>query len=200
MPTTTATEVAIRPLKPTDWASIESLFGPRGACAGCWCMYWRVEKGGRSWDALRGQPARRRFRSVVSTGRASGLLAFVQRTPIGWVCVGPYEDFPRLKRVRAFAGARPEGTWSIVCLYIQSRWRGLGLGTQLLEAARDFAFSQGAMYVEGYPANVKRGQRLPGAFVWTGVPAMFAAAGFRSVACQGSSRRLWISDSEDHAT
>ncbi|NEU98275.1 GNAT family N-acetyltransferase [Bradyrhizobium uaiense] len=197
---TTAPEITIRPLKPKDWASIERLFGPRGACGGCWCMYWRVEKGGQSWDALRGQQARRRFRSLVSTGRASGLLAFARRVPIGWVCVGPCEEFPRLRRVRALQRERPPGTWSIVCFYIQPKWRGFGLGTQLLEAARDFAFVRGAVCVEGYPANVNRGQKMPGPFVWTGVPAMFAAAGFRSIACKGSSRRLCISDPQRDTT
>ena len=195
-----ATEIAIRPLKPTDWTMVRELFGSHGACGGCWCMYWRVEKGGRNWDVLRGQAARRRFRKLVITGRAKGLLAFVSRRPIGWVCVGPYEDFPRLQRVHAFVRERPESTWSIVCFYIEAKSRGVGIGTRLLEAARDFAFDRGATLVEGYPTNVKRGQAFPAAFVWTGVPDMFKAAGFRSISCPGSSRRLWISAPDDRAT
>jgi GNAT superfamily N-acetyltransferase len=158
-------------------------------------MYWRVEKGGRSWDALRGPQAKRQFHAQVADGRIQGLLAFAKRAPVGWVCVGPYEDFPRLRRVRALVRERPQGTWSIVCFFIQMKWRGLGVGSLLLEGARDFAFAQGASCVEGYPASVSPGQTLPGAFVWTGVPAMFAAAGFHAIACKGSSRLIWISDS-----
>lgn len=29
------------PLTPDRWADLAALFGPRGAFAGCWCMWWR---------------------------------------------------------------------------------------------------------------------------------------------------------------
>jgi hypothetical protein len=32
----------VRPLTPDLWPPLEDLFGERGACNGCWCMYWRV--------------------------------------------------------------------------------------------------------------------------------------------------------------
>jgi hypothetical protein len=31
------TALAIRPVGPADFVVVETLFGPRGACAGCWC-------------------------------------------------------------------------------------------------------------------------------------------------------------------
>ena len=30
----------IHPLTPDLWPALEDLFGKRGACNGCWCMYW----------------------------------------------------------------------------------------------------------------------------------------------------------------
>ena len=30
------------PLAPDRFADFERLFGPRGACAGCWCMFWKL--------------------------------------------------------------------------------------------------------------------------------------------------------------
>src|SRR5262245_14820805 len=32
----------IHPLTPERWPDLEQLFGPRGACAGCWCMLVHV--------------------------------------------------------------------------------------------------------------------------------------------------------------
>ena len=32
----------VRPLTPKLWPALEDLFGERGACNGCWCMYWRI--------------------------------------------------------------------------------------------------------------------------------------------------------------
>src|ERR1700732_3862279 len=37
------TDLSVYPLTPDHWDDFEVLFGPRGACAGCWCMWWRLE-------------------------------------------------------------------------------------------------------------------------------------------------------------
>src|SRR5437773_770027 len=26
------------------WPDLEELFGPRGACGGCWCMWWKLPR------------------------------------------------------------------------------------------------------------------------------------------------------------
>ena len=51
------------PLTPALWPALERLFGPRGACAGCWCMYWRQAK--RDWETQRGETNREAFRDLV---------------------------------------------------------------------------------------------------------------------------------------
>jgi hypothetical protein len=186
--------ISIRPLEPDDWPALATLFGAKGACGGCWCMYWRVERGGRAWDEMRGDTAKKQFRALVTAGQVHGLLAFAGEVPVGWVCVGPYEDFPRLGRVRALERERPAGTWSVVCFYIATRHRRSGLGLKLLTAARDLAFDRGAGFVEGYPVIVRSAQGLPGAFAWTGVPAMFAKSGFSLVAGPHPDRHVWLSE------
>ena len=35
-------QIEIHPLTPDRWADFEKLFGPRGAYAGCWCMWPRM--------------------------------------------------------------------------------------------------------------------------------------------------------------
>jgi GNAT superfamily N-acetyltransferase len=156
-------------------------------------MYWRVARGGRTWDEMRGDAARNEFRDLVTTGVAYGVLAFLGDTPVGWACVGPHKNFPRLDTVRAFRHVRAAKTWSIVCFYIPSKYRRSGIATQLLIAARDLAYASGAAVVEGYPVTVKSKRGLPGAFAWTGVPAMFRKAGFRPLGDPDQSRHIWVS-------
>lgn len=184
--------LTIRPVTKADWLYIAELFGDKGACGGCWCMYWRVARGGREWDDMRGPPARLRFQNLVQGGNVHGLLAFLVDRPIGWVCIGPYAAFPRLERVRAFERDRPVGTWSIVCFYIPPDQRQSRLATRLLIAARDLALERGATIVEGYPVTVRSKQGLPGAFAWTGVPRMFREAGFHRLGSSEQSRHVWV--------
>jgi hypothetical protein len=48
------------PLTPERWVDFVSLFGKNGACAGCWCMWWRQT---RSESEQRHGAANRRARS-----------------------------------------------------------------------------------------------------------------------------------------
>ena len=68
--------IRVEPLTPARWADLEALFGAKGACAGCWCMFWRLEKGER-FDDVKGATAKRRFKALVMRGEAQGLLAYL---------------------------------------------------------------------------------------------------------------------------
>jgi GNAT superfamily N-acetyltransferase len=171
--------IHVRPLEPADWPNIVRLFGDKGACGGCWCMWPRVPRGGKTWDEAKGPKNRDRFRRLVQAGKVHAVLAFCGEEPVGWCSFGPRETFPRLERIRALQRAWPDGTWSIVCFYIPSAWKGRGLATRLLEAATTRAFALGAREIEGYPVVPKKTpERVPAAFAWTGVPALFERAGY----------------------
>jgi hypothetical protein len=73
-------------LTPDLWPALEDLFGKRGACNGCWCMYWRIG------TAYRKQPANKNkmaFRQVVNAGPPPGLLAFDGALAVGWCQLTP---------------------------------------------------------------------------------------------------------------
>ena len=89
-------KLVVRDLVPSLWPALATLFGPRGACGGCWCMYWRLEKGER-WEDLQGAPAKRRMKQLVVSGKARGAIAFAGEEPVGWIAYGPRQDFPRLE-------------------------------------------------------------------------------------------------------
>jgi GNAT superfamily N-acetyltransferase len=182
-----------RPVTPADWPTLVKLFGLNGACGGCWCMWWRVPRGGKTWEDAKGAKNRARFRRLVQGGNVHGVLAFCGDEPVGWCCFGPSSTFPRLDRVRALQHEVADDTWAIVCFYIPARWRGQGVATLLVEAATREAFARGARLIEGYPVVPKNAPApIPAAFAWTGVPALFTAAGYQELKCRATSRPIYI--------
>lgn len=189
---TDSPDLVTRPLTADDWPLIEALFGANGACGGCWCMWWRVPMGGKTWDAARGAPNRAAFRALVESGEASGVLALDGDTPIGWCAIGPRAMFPRVERSKALARDWTPATWSLNCLYVPTRWRGRGVATALVAAAIALARHAGAHEIEAYPQAVAAGERQAGAFVWTGVPGLFLAAGFQPAYAPPRGRGLYL--------
>lgn len=187
-----APAMTTRPLRHDDWPLVERLFGDNGACGGCWCMWWRVPMGGRTWDTAKGEPNRRAFRRLVESGEASGVLAFAGSDAVGWCAIGPRGDFPRVDRSKALRREWNDGTWSLNCLYVPARQRGRGVATALVAAAVAHARTSGAVEIEAYPQIVAAGERQAGAFVWTGVPALFERHGFEPVTDQVRGRALYL--------
>jgi GNAT superfamily N-acetyltransferase len=185
-------EITVRPVGPADFPIIEQLFGPRGACAGCWCMWWRVEKGGKTWEAAQGEPNKRAFRALVEQGRVHGLLAFDGDEPVGWCDLGPHRDYPRLGRARTLQRADGDpagraGTWVTPCFFIKAGHRKRGIASRLLAAAIDHAEALGAAEIEAYP--VAAGHETPAVFAYTGIATMFEAEDFRPVPATDPGKR-----------
>jgi len=174
----------IEPATADRWADVVALFGRRGACGGCWCMYWR--RSAAEYDQGKGQGNRDALRRLVAGGATPGLLAYAGGAPVGWCAVGPREAYPRLERARVLKRIDDRPVWSVVCLFVAKDCRRRGVSVALLEAAAAFAASRGARMLEGYPVE-PRGA-MPDAFAWTGTAAAFRAAGFREAA-RGSPTR-----------
>lgn len=187
-------QIVVRELLPSDWPVIERLFGDKGACGGCWCMYWRVPRGGKTWTERTNEQNRRAFKKLVTGGSVMGCLAFCGEEPVGWCCFGPRGDFPRLTRVKALATDWDERTWSITCFYIPSKWRGLGVATALIGEAVKVAKKNGAKELEGYPVVSTKGAetKIPAAFAWTGVTPIFEKHKFVEITLPQQSRPVYV--------
>ena len=157
-------------------------------------MYWRRPRGGKLWEQKKGRPNRDACRRLVKAGRVFGVLALADQTPVGWCCLGPRQDFPRLERSRALASEWDHATWSVVCFFINSRWRKRGVAGRLLDTAIEIARRQGASRLEGYPVTVQPGKSMPAAFAWTGVPALFESRNFRTLPPAGFKRDIYVLD------
>lgn len=183
--------LSIRDLEPSDWPALERLFGPRGACGGCWCMTWRV-RSGQAWEAAKGEPNRRAFRRLVEDGRVFGALAFDEGEPVGWCNLGPRADYARLLKSRVLASPSP-ASWAVTCFYIPAARRGQGVASALLRHAVGLARRHGAPALEGYPVEPSDAAdgRIPAAFAWTGVRSLFERAGFQDVTPPGAPRAIY---------
>lgn len=171
--------VRLELLTPERWGDLERLFGPKGACGGCWCMHWRVPRGGQLWEEEKGEHNRAVFRSLVESGDAQGILAYQDDEPVGWCAYGPRTDLPRTGSVRALKDTEVEGAWMVHCFLVAAPHRGRGLARSMLEAAVEACRAEGAGCVEGYPVTTaKDGGRLEPIWSYTGPAKIFAEAGF----------------------
>ena len=173
------TRLSFKPAGASTWPDVVRLFGPRGASAGCWCMFPRLPR--RDYEAGKGSPNRRRLRERLQRGEAHAILAYDGGVPVAWCSFGPRATFPFLSRSRVLAPPDARPVWSVVCFFVARGWRRRGITARLLDAAADYASKRGADLLEGYPHH-PRGGALPDAFVWAGTAPAFRAAGFEEVA------------------
>jgi len=168
-----------RELKPELWPDLEKLFGKNGACGGCWCQWWRIEKG-EKWDEVKGPRAKRRLKKQVTSGKAHGVLAYSGDEPVGWCSFDRRTDYPRLDRSPSFRCNDADQVWSIPCFFVKAGFRGKGVATVMLAAALKMLKKKKAKIAEGYPVKPAKNKKpIPNAFAWTGTRQLFKRAGFK---------------------
>lgn len=167
------------PVTAERWTDMCTLFeqrGPRGGYRnvpawGCWCMYWRDRSLGH------GEPKKQAMERLVCGGREPGLLGYAGEEPVGWVSLGPREDFHALLRSPQYR-PREEGggdaVWSLVCFVVDRPAQRQGVAAALLDAAVEHAFARGASSLEAYPHRSERTNYM-------GHVSLFERAGFRPV-------------------
>ncbi len=169
----------IVPASPALWPALVELFSAGGDPKWCWCQYWR--KPGANWTNTTPADNRADLESLIGTEPAPGLVAMHEGVAIGWVGLGPREDFPRLARSRTLPQLPGDAVWSINCFVVARTDRGRGVGDALLRAAVEYARAHGAQTLEGFPVETG-GERMPSAGAYTGTSGMFERAGFELVA------------------
>ena len=178
--------VAFHPATPARWNDVALLFGERGACAGCWCMFWRLPRA--RFEAGKGAGNRRALKALVGSGARPGVIAYADGEPVGWCAVAPRANYVSLANSRVLKPVDEQPVWSISCLFVRRDFRRRGLSSLLIDAAAEFAARRGARIVEGYP--VEASAKTADAFVWTGLASSFTQAGFREVARRSPTRPI----------
>ncbi len=180
-------QLTFKMLTPSRFADFESLFGERGACGGCWCMFWRASR--TEFEANKGEGNRRAMQSLVESGGRPGVLAYADGSPIGWCSFAPRTAYPALARSRILKPVDSQPVWSVSCLFVHKDWRRRGVSVSLLKAAARQVAKEGGRILEGYPVEPKQ-DKAPPAFIWTGTASAYLAAGFEEVARRSKTRPI----------
>ena len=180
-------ELSFRSLKRNLWTDLEELFGPKGACAGCWCTFWKLR--GKAYEEAKGLEARLLHKSFIDAGTSTGLLAYLHGEVVGWVAVEPREAYPRLAHSRALKPVDDQPVWSVTCFFVAKKHRRSGITVELLNAAVEHVRAHGGRIVEGYPVDAHK--ELPAPFIYTGTASAFEQAGFKEVARNTPTRPIF---------
>ncbi|MDB5075815.1 MAG: GCN5-related N-acetyltransferase [Chloroflexi bacterium] len=180
-------EVTCRPVTADRWSDFEQLFGERGACAGCWCMYLKLPRA--TFDRQKGAENKEAIRAEIIGGGTPGLLAYAGDEPAGWCAIAPRDAYPALARSRILKPVDESPVWSVTCFFVARPYRRQGLAARLLRAAVDHAATHGATIVEGYPVD-SRQDKMPDTSAWMGLASTFQAVGFTEVARRSESRPI----------
>jgi len=170
-------ELRFEPLTYGNWGSFEQLFGPRGACGNCWCMFYRLPK----TDFQEGKfedGNKLAMKEIVWNNRPVGILAFYEDQAIGWCAFAPREDFIKLSKSRVHKPIDELKVWSIPCMFIRKDFRKSGVSVALIKGVIDYAGKNGIKVIEAYP-TIPTTDRLPDSFAWIGLYKSFERAGFK---------------------
>jgi GNAT superfamily N-acetyltransferase len=150
-------------------------------------MYWKLR--GKAFEEAQGIETRQMHKSIVDSGTATGLLAYLHGDVVGWVAVEPRSAYPRLAHSRILKPVDEQPVWSITCFFVAKQFRKIGITVELLKAAIDHVQKQGGRIVEGYPVEAQAD--LPAPFIYTGTASAFRQAGFQEVARRSPARPIF---------
>lgn len=177
-------KLTVRPLMPERWPDLEALFLAKGCSVarGCWCMYYRRSGAREPLPAgtTAAQANRADLKKLTHSDIPPGLIGYRGKVPVGWVSLGPREDYAKLKRSPVMKPVDEQPVWSVICFVVPSEHRGQGVARALLDGAIAYAKKQGATLLEAYPVD-KPGRSHDDA-MWFGAKSMYDDAGFKEVA------------------
>ena len=183
--------VAIVPANEASWEDLQAVFGTRGDPSRCWCQRFRMLPG-ESWASVGAEELAFRLRQQTDCGHpesdsTSGLVAYLDREPVGWCAIAPRSAHPRLLRNNRVPwegrteDKGDESVWAVTCFVTRAGFRRRGISYALARAAVGFAQERGARALEGYPILTTPGQEITWGEVHVGSRSIFDAAGFADV-------------------
>jgi len=162
-----------------NWNKFTILFGAKGACGNCWCMYYRLSKIDFNEGKLNDGNKEAMY-ELVKQNKSTSIIASYQDVPIAWCAFAPREDFDKLKKSRVHKPIDNEKVWSIPCTFIHKDFRRKGVSVALLKGLIEYAAQINIKIIEAYP-TIPTQEKLPDSFAWIGLYKSFERAGFKIV-------------------
>ena len=142
--------------------------------------YRRSGKHERAPGVSYSESNKRALKALVARGVVPGLIGYDNVRPIGWVSLGPRDEYAKLERSPVMKAVDDKPVWSIVCFFVDREARHRGVAAAMLEGAIAWAKKKRVTLLEAYPCDKPR--RSVDDFMWFGAKAMFDRAGFVEVA------------------
>lgn len=180
--------LTIEPLTEKNWAKFTALFGEKGACCNCWCMYYRLENKAFK-EGLKNATNKASMKQLVNQGKPVGLLGISDGEAVAWCALSPREDFIRFEKSRSQKKIDNEPVWSIPCLFIDKKLRGKGISGKMIKGAIQYAEKTGIKILEAYPVNPVNG-KIPNTSAWYGIYKVFEKEGFEIVSDENPNRPI----------
>jgi len=177
--------VNVEPATVVRFADVATMVGPKNPSSSvCWCLSHRLDA--KTNRELMG-PARGEYvAGLCRRDVAPGVLAYDGDDVVGWAAVAPRAELP-FARSRKIPHVDDLPVWSVWCIRVRPGHRGKGISHRLLAGAVEYARSQGAPAVEGYPVD-NAGSRVDLTMAYVGTRRLFERAGFtRAAATQAVS-------------
>jgi len=172
-----ASEMTFEPVSKKNWGKFVQLFGEKGACGNCWCMYFRLKKSEFDEGKLN-NGNKEAMKDLVWNGMPVGIIGLYDGEPIAWCAFAPRTDFLKLQNSRVHKPIDNEAVWSIPCFFIAKKYRRMGVSVAMLKGVIDYARKNKIKIIEAYP-TIPTQDKLPDAFAWIGLYKSFERAGFK---------------------
>jgi GNAT superfamily N-acetyltransferase len=183
-----AERLTIVPANEAAWEDLLAIFG--GSYPGrCHCQRFKVL--GWMWRDSTQEQRTASLRAQTACGNpdathTSGLVAYVDDEPAGWVAVEPRTAYGKLRSLPVPWRGRAEdkdddGVWAVTCFAVRTGYRGRGLTYPLARATVDFARERGARALEAYPMITEPGKVITWGELHVGARQVFEEAGFTEI-------------------
>ena len=187
----TADQVRVVPANEASWHDLTLVFGTADYAARCRCQRFKV----LGWFWAETTLDERVERQQAQTGAddpgaewTSGLVAYVDGEPAGWVAVEPRTAYPTLIQGRSpvpWKGRQEDrdddGVWAVTCTIVRKDYRGRGLTYHLARATVGYARDRGARALEAYSMITQPGKEITWGELHVGARQVFEEAGFTEV-------------------
>jgi GNAT superfamily N-acetyltransferase len=182
-------DVRIVPANEASWDELQDIFGTTDYPSRCQCQRFKVISW--IWRDSTQQERTAMLEAQTACGEpdaadTSGLVAYVDGEPAGWVAVEPRTEYPKLRTSRVPWSGRDEdkdddGIWAVTCFVVRKGYRGRGLTYPLARATIDFARERGARALEAYPMITHPGKEITWGETHVGTRQVFENAGFKEI-------------------
>lgn len=180
--------LTFEPVTKDNWNKFVALFGNRGACANCWCMFYRL-KPAEFKDGKLNDINKNKMKELIWKKKPVGIIAIYQGQAIAWCAFAPREDYLKLENSRVHKRIDDKPVWSVPCFFIHKKFRRKGLSVALLKGVINYARKNKIGIIEAYP-TIPTVEKLPDSFVWIGLYKSFDRAGFEIVDRKSKSRPM----------